>query len=127
MPPKPASGGRPDIATMAIAAAANVTGIDAGEAAQVAKLSFPGPQNDRGGDEEQDSLHHEVIGHEIQCRDPAEMAHQCDRRHDIAELTHAGIGQHSLHVVLADRHHGAGQGGQHADPAEDVRQIQANL
>ena len=41
-----------------------------------------------------------MIGDKIQRGDPSKMAHQRDRRDDIAELTHAGISQHALHIVL---------------------------
>ena len=80
LPPKPVSGGSPDIATIAIAAAAKVNGMARARPPSSASSARAGAQDDRGGDEEQDALHHQVVGDEIERRDPAEMAHQARSR-----------------------------------------------
>ena len=86
-----------------------------------------GAQDDAGDGEEQDALDHQMVGDEVECGHPAEMAHQRDRGDDVAELAHAGIGEQALHVVLLQRHHRAGDGRQQADPAHHMREFQPDL
>ena len=70
-----------------------------GKAAVLVHEPRAGAQDDAGDSEEQDALHHQMVGDEVERCHPAEMAHQRDGGDDVAELAHAGIGEQTFDVV----------------------------